>query len=57
VLVSRSREELEQVAQLAEAIGRRAQVAPCDVTSSDDVGAVAEAATRVDILVNGAGTN
>jgi NAD(P)-dependent dehydrogenase (short-subunit alcohol dehydrogenase family) len=57
VLVSRSREELEQVAQRARALGRRAQVAPCDVTSADEVGAVAAEAGRVDILVNSAGTN
>jgi NAD(P)-dependent dehydrogenase (short-subunit alcohol dehydrogenase family) len=57
VLVSRSREELAEVAQRAEAIGRRAQVAPCDVTSADDVRAVADGAGRVDILVNSAGTN
>jgi NAD(P)-dependent dehydrogenase (short-subunit alcohol dehydrogenase family) len=57
VLVSRSREELTQVARRAEAMGRRAQAAPCDVTSAEDVRAVAEAAGRVDILVNSAGTN
>jgi NAD(P)-dependent dehydrogenase (short-subunit alcohol dehydrogenase family) len=57
VLVSRSREELEQVAERAAALGRRAQVAPCDVTSAEDVGAVAAEAGRVDILVNSAGTN
>jgi NAD(P)-dependent dehydrogenase (short-subunit alcohol dehydrogenase family) len=57
VLVSRSREELEQVAQRARALGRRAQVASCDVTSAEEVGAVAAEAGRVDILVNSAGTN
>jgi NAD(P)-dependent dehydrogenase (short-subunit alcohol dehydrogenase family) len=57
VLVSRSREELTQVARRAEAMGRRAQAAPCDVTSAEEVRAVAEEAGRVDILVNSAGTN
>jgi NAD(P)-dependent dehydrogenase (short-subunit alcohol dehydrogenase family) len=57
VLVSRSREELAQVAERVEAIGRRAQVAPCDVTSAGDVRGVAEEAGHVDILVNSAGTN
>jgi NAD(P)-dependent dehydrogenase (short-subunit alcohol dehydrogenase family) len=57
VLVSRSRDELTQVAKRVEAIGRRAQVAPCDVTRAGDVRAVAEGAGRVDILINGAGTN
>jgi NAD(P)-dependent dehydrogenase (short-subunit alcohol dehydrogenase family) len=57
VLVSRSRDELAQVAGRAEAIGRGAKVAPCDVTSAEEVRAVAEEAGRVDILVNSAGTN
>ena len=57
VLVSRSREELTQVAKRVEALGRRAQVAPCDVTRAGNVREVAESAGRVDILVNGAGTN
>jgi NAD(P)-dependent dehydrogenase (short-subunit alcohol dehydrogenase family) len=57
VLVSRSFEQLTQVAERVEALGRRAQVAPCDVTSADEVRAGAEGAGRVDILVNGAGTN
>jgi NAD(P)-dependent dehydrogenase (short-subunit alcohol dehydrogenase family) len=57
VLVSRSRDDLEQVAHRAEALGRRAQVAPCDVTSADEVGALAAEVGRVDILINSAGTN
>jgi NAD(P)-dependent dehydrogenase (short-subunit alcohol dehydrogenase family) len=57
VLVSRSREELARVAERAEALGRLARVAPCDVTSAEEVRAVAAEAGRVDILVNSAGTN
>jgi NAD(P)-dependent dehydrogenase (short-subunit alcohol dehydrogenase family) len=57
LLVSRSRDELERVAERAEALGRRVQVAPCDVTSAEDVGTVAAEAGSVDILVNSAGTN
>lgn len=57
VLVSRSREELEQVAERAEAMGRHARVVPCDVTSAEEVGAVAAEAGPVDVLVNSAGTN
>jgi NAD(P)-dependent dehydrogenase (short-subunit alcohol dehydrogenase family) len=57
VLVSRSRDELREVARRAEALGRRADVAPCDVTSADDVRAVAEEGGAVHILVNSAGTN
>jgi NAD(P)-dependent dehydrogenase (short-subunit alcohol dehydrogenase family) len=57
LLVSRTREELELVADRAHAIGRRSKVAPCDVTRAEEVQAVAEGAGRVDILVNSAGTN
>ena len=57
VLVSRTPDELEQVAERVEAIGRRAVVSPCDVTSSDDVRALAEGTREVDILVNSAGAN
>jgi len=57
VLVSRSINELEAVAERAEASGRRIAIAPCDVTSADDVRVVANEAGRVDILVNSAGTN
>ena len=57
VLVSRSTNELEAVGERAEASGRRVKIAPCDVTSVDDVRAVADEAGRVDILVNSAGTN
>jgi NAD(P)-dependent dehydrogenase (short-subunit alcohol dehydrogenase family) len=57
VLVSRSARELQAVAERVEASGRRAVVAPCDVTSAEDVRALAEEAGRVDVLVNGAGTN
>jgi NAD(P)-dependent dehydrogenase (short-subunit alcohol dehydrogenase family) len=57
VLVSRSTNELEAVAERAEASGRHVAIAPCDVTSADDVRVVANEAGRVDILVNSAGTN
>jgi len=57
VLVSRTPDELEQVAERVEAIGRRAVVSPCDVTSSDDVRALADGTREVDILVNSAGAN
>jgi NAD(P)-dependent dehydrogenase (short-subunit alcohol dehydrogenase family) len=57
VLVSRTRKELEKVAEGVEAIGRRAAVAPCDVTSAEEVRALPEAAGDVDILVNSAGAN
>ena len=57
VLASRSREQLDRVAERVEAIGRRASVEPCDVTKADDVRALAERAGPVQILVNSAGTN
>ena len=57
VLVSRSRDELAQVAERVEAIGRRAEAVPCDVTRAEDVRSLAEGVGDVDILVNSAGTN
>jgi NAD(P)-dependent dehydrogenase (short-subunit alcohol dehydrogenase family) len=57
VLVSRTRDELVRVARRAEALGRRAEVAQCDVTNSGGVRELAGRAGRVDILVNSAGTN
>jgi NAD(P)-dependent dehydrogenase (short-subunit alcohol dehydrogenase family) len=57
VLVSRSADELERVAERVEALGRRAIAEPCDVTSSERVRALAERAGEVDILVNSAGAN
>jgi NAD(P)-dependent dehydrogenase (short-subunit alcohol dehydrogenase family) len=57
VLVSRSADELERVAERVEALGPRAIAEPCDVTSSERVRALAERAGEVDILVNSAGAN
>jgi NAD(P)-dependent dehydrogenase (short-subunit alcohol dehydrogenase family) len=57
VLVSRSADELERVAERVQALGRRAIAEPCDVTSSERVRALAERAGEVDILVNSAGAN
>jgi 2-deoxy-D-gluconate 3-dehydrogenase len=61
VLAARSVDLLEQVAQQVRALGRRALVAPFDVTDADAVaGGVAAAVAefgRIDILVNNAGGN
>jgi NAD(P)-dependent dehydrogenase (short-subunit alcohol dehydrogenase family) len=57
VLVSRSAAELESVAERVRSLGREAQVSPCDVTDAAAVASCVEAAGRLDVLVNGAGTN
>jgi NAD(P)-dependent dehydrogenase (short-subunit alcohol dehydrogenase family) len=57
VLLARSRPGLEQVAARISALGRRATVAVCDVTDSDQLRTVVAGLGRLDILVNNAGTN
>lgn len=59
VLASRSRSDLEQVAELVRAQGRRALVVPTDVTVREQIEALADAAVaefgRLSIWVNNAG--
>lgn len=59
VLVARTRQQLEEVAQEAGNRGRKTLVVPCDVSSPPDVQNLAKAVRdvfgRVDILVNNAG--
>lgn len=59
VLCSRSRDELESVAQEVRSRGVRALVAPCDVTDAGQVQAAADAAAKefgaIDVLINNAG--
>ena len=60
VLIARTREPLEEVAEKVRAMGRRAEVAPADVTDEEQVGGAVERAKEVfgghiDILVNSAG--
>jgi NAD(P)-dependent dehydrogenase (short-subunit alcohol dehydrogenase family) len=57
VLIARSRPALNQVAARIEGLGRRATVAVCDVTRSDELRSVVAGLGRLDILVNNAGTN
>jgi len=61
VLVARSKEQLDQVAQEVQNRGRRALAVPCDVSSPEDVQNLAKAVQdefgRVDILVNNAGVS
>lgn len=60
VLTARTREPLEEMAEKVRAMGRRAEVAPADVTDEAQVATVIERAKaffdgRIDILVNAAG--
>ncbi|MCP4330339.1 MAG: SDR family oxidoreductase [Alphaproteobacteria bacterium] len=60
VLTARTREPLEEMAEKVRAMGRRAEVAPADVTDEEQVGGVVACAKaffggRIDILVNAAG--
>lgn len=60
VLTARTREPLEEMAEKVRAMGRRAEVAPADVTDEEQIGGVVECAKeffggRIDILVNAAG--
>jgi 3-oxoacyl-[acyl-carrier protein] reductase len=61
VLTARETTALDQVAEAVRALGRKAHVVACDVTSEKEVAAMVEAARRhlggrIDILVNVAGT-
>jgi NAD(P)-dependent dehydrogenase (short-subunit alcohol dehydrogenase family) len=59
LLVSRTREKLEEVASQVEARGGTAHVHPCDLSNLDDIDRLAEEVLRehggIDILVNNAG--
>ncbi len=59
VLASRTREQLDEVADAARSFGRRAVVVPTDVTDNEAVAALVPAAIdelgRVDVVVNNAG--
>ena len=57
VLIARRKPALDQVAARIEGLGRRATVAVCDVTRSDELRSVVAGLGRLDILVNNAGTN
>lgn len=61
VLVSRTRQQLEETAAAVERLGRKAVVAPADIRVPEDVDAAVQAALevfgRIDILFNNAGTN
>ncbi|CAN5150436.1 N/A [soil metagenome] len=59
LLVSRTREKLDQVRKQVEEAGGEAHVHPCDLTDSDEIGRMADAILaehgRIDVLVNNAG--
>ena len=56
-LISRTAHELQRVAAVIEALGRRAYVFACDVTDADAVSQAIDQLPRLDVLVNNAGTN
>jgi NAD(P)-dependent dehydrogenase (short-subunit alcohol dehydrogenase family) len=55
--MSRTREDLEQVANRIASGGGRAKVMVCDLTSGDDLRSQIARLTRLDVLVNNAGMN
>jgi short-subunit dehydrogenase len=59
LLVARTREKLEEVAERVQRLGGTAHVHPCDLTDTDDIDRMAEevlaAHGHVDILINNAG--
>ncbi len=57
LLVARTREALEETAQLAREAGGRAVVHPCDVTDRAALRALIAGLPALDVLVNNAGTN
>jgi len=57
VLVSRTRSELEQVAERIAGEGRGARVIVCDVTRQEQVRSAFAGLERLDILLNNAGMN
>jgi NAD(P)-dependent dehydrogenase (short-subunit alcohol dehydrogenase family) len=57
VLVSRTRSELDALADHIARAGGQALVRPCDVTDSAAVRALVESLPQLDIVVNNAGTN
>lgn len=57
VAISRSREELDEVAERVEQLGRRAEARVCDVTDAAGVVELFESLERIDILVGSAGGN
>ncbi|HWO32289.1 MAG TPA: SDR family NAD(P)-dependent oxidoreductase, partial [Candidatus Acidoferrum sp.] len=57
VLMSRTREELEQIASQIDSGGGQSKLLVCDVTDSVDLRSQIARLDRLDILVNNAGMN
>jgi NAD(P)-dependent dehydrogenase (short-subunit alcohol dehydrogenase family) len=57
VAMSRTRQEIEDVAEEIEGLGRSARAVVCDVTNTRRLEQVMRSLERLDILVNAAGTN
>jgi len=57
LLLSRSSDELEEIAKRIVAVGGRAKMLVCDLTNGSDLRAQIKGLERLDILVNNAGMN
>jgi NAD(P)-dependent dehydrogenase (short-subunit alcohol dehydrogenase family) len=57
VAIARTRQEVEDVAEQVEALGRHARAVVCDVANARRLNRVMRSLDRVDVLVNAAGTN
>jgi NAD(P)-dependent dehydrogenase (short-subunit alcohol dehydrogenase family) len=57
VAIARTRGDVESVAEEVEGLGRSARAVVCDVTNARRLERVMRSLDRVDVLVNGAGTN
>jgi NAD(P)-dependent dehydrogenase (short-subunit alcohol dehydrogenase family) len=57
VAIARTRQELEDVAEEVERLGRSARAVVCDVTNARRLDRIMRSLERVDVLVNAAGAN
>jgi NAD(P)-dependent dehydrogenase (short-subunit alcohol dehydrogenase family) len=57
VAIARTRQDVEDVAEEVERLGRSARAVVCDVTNARRLDRIMRSLERVDVLVNAAGTN